>query len=371
MAERDLTRNLMLVCRLLRRAYNPDAGGAGELAVETGAALLPTHCWFEGRGYSVRIRRWIVPAVTSLPSHRRWPTARAEHCRPSPRIAAALWLADDPNRGGRKSEVQMRSMRDRHDLSVLVRRPGGAVAMCYACRGDGAPAATFGRVCARCRLPHAALPDYFAPGGRAVRFSHGSGGPAVFGPATHRKASKCGLRMVISTYRIYTMNAPSLPMLALWNIAEGPITFHTSITVADADGVPGHCGPCTRRSSRPDRGVRPSPALADGGVGIRCGGDPQWGWTLTPFASAARPDGYRAKTVLRSGPLRRLASAAALRSTRRRWCSGFRMSITDRRPTSCAARRAVWRHLRFLPGWTTPQCFGDAQRRRLRAPNTR
>lgn len=52
--------------------------------------------------------------------------------------------------------------------------------------------------------PHAALPDYFVSGGRAVPIPYnGSVARLRFGPATHRKV-KSGLRMVISTYCIYT-----------------------------------------------------------------------------------------------------------------------------------------------------------------------
>lgn len=80
--------------------------------------------------------------------------------------------------------------------------------------------------------PHAALPDYFVSGGRAVPIPYnGSVARLRFGPATHRKVKKWLAHGDFDVLHLHEPNAPSLSMLAL-NIAEGPIvaTFHTSTT---------------------------------------------------------------------------------------------------------------------------------------------
>lgn len=53
MAERDLTRTGVEVDFFGEPTRMPV--GPAELAVETGAALLPTHCWFEGRGWGFQV----------------------------------------------------------------------------------------------------------------------------------------------------------------------------------------------------------------------------------------------------------------------------------------------------------------------------
>jgi phosphatidylinositol dimannoside acyltransferase len=54
MAERDLTRNGVEVDFFGEPTRMP--AGPVKLAIETGAALLPTHCWFEGSGWGFRVQ---------------------------------------------------------------------------------------------------------------------------------------------------------------------------------------------------------------------------------------------------------------------------------------------------------------------------
>jgi KDO2-lipid IV(A) lauroyltransferase len=53
MAERDLTRNGVPVEFFGESTRMP--AGPAKLAVETGAALLPVHCWFDGDGWGMRV----------------------------------------------------------------------------------------------------------------------------------------------------------------------------------------------------------------------------------------------------------------------------------------------------------------------------
>lgn len=53
MAERDLTRAGVQVDFFGEPTRMP--AGPAKLAIETGAALLPTHCWFEGNGWGFRV----------------------------------------------------------------------------------------------------------------------------------------------------------------------------------------------------------------------------------------------------------------------------------------------------------------------------
>jgi phosphatidylinositol dimannoside acyltransferase len=53
MAERDLTRTGVQVDFFGEPTRMP--AGPAKLAIETGAALLPAHCWFQGRGWSTEV----------------------------------------------------------------------------------------------------------------------------------------------------------------------------------------------------------------------------------------------------------------------------------------------------------------------------
>lgn len=53
MADRDLTRNGVAVDFFGESTRMP--AGSAKLAIETGAALLPVHCWFDGAGWGIRI----------------------------------------------------------------------------------------------------------------------------------------------------------------------------------------------------------------------------------------------------------------------------------------------------------------------------
>lgn len=89
MADRDLTRNGVTVDFFGDVTRMP--AGAARLAIETGAPLLPVHCWFDGAGWGIDIRlRWTaVVAVMSLNglkrSPRRWPTSSPRASRPTRR----------------------------------------------------------------------------------------------------------------------------------------------------------------------------------------------------------------------------------------------------------------------------------------------
>ncbi len=85
MAERDLTRTGVEVDS---SASPPGCRWAGEAGVETGAARCP-HCWFEGRGWGPVYPALDCTSGTSLPSHRRGPTASRRTLPPIPRIAAS------------------------------------------------------------------------------------------------------------------------------------------------------------------------------------------------------------------------------------------------------------------------------------------
>lgn len=150
--------------------------------------------------------------------------------------------------------------------------------------------------------PHAALPDYFVSGGRAVPIPYnGSVARLRFGPATHRKVKKWLAHGDFDVLHLHEPNAPSLSMLAL-NIAEGPIvaTFHTSttksLTLTVFQGIlrPMH-EKIVGRIAVSDLARRwQMEALGSDAVEIPNGVD------VDSFASAARLDGYprQGKTVL-------------------------------------------------------------------------
>ena len=151
--------------------------------------------------------------------------------------------------------------------------------------------------------PHVSLPDYVVSAGKAVPIPYnGSVARLRFGPATHRKVKRWLADGDFDVLHLHEPNAPSLSMLAL-RIAEGPIvaTFHTSTTKSlTLTRLPGHPAALAREDRRPDRGVRPGPALADGGAGLRRGGDPQRRRRRLVRLGAARWTGIRGpgKTVL-------------------------------------------------------------------------
>ena len=105
MAERDLTRTGVEVDFFGEPTRMP--AGPAKLAIETGAALLPAHCWFEDDGWRVCEcnRRWTAAAATSAPSPRRWPTGSPRTSPPTPRTGTCCsrsgWpTCPRPNRPG-------------------------------------------------------------------------------------------------------------------------------------------------------------------------------------------------------------------------------------------------------------------------------
>ena len=128
--------------RLLRRATRLPAGPA-KLALETGAALLPVHSWYEPDdcGDSTSTRRWTRRRATSASSPRRWPTGSPPT---SPRIpptgtccSRSGWPTCPTKRRARLRRRLGGPDADRHGLPVLVRRARRrAGARAAAGRGD-------------------------------------------------------------------------------------------------------------------------------------------------------------------------------------------------------------------------------------------
>ena len=135
MAERDLTRTGVQVDFFGEPTRMP--AGSAKLAIKTGAALLPVHCWYEGDGLPSRV----LPAAGLRQRRRRrhHPGAgrrlRPQHRRASRRLAyaPAAVAGGSVRRGlgiaGGDDLGQGRPDADRDGVSVLVRRAGrGAVA---------------------------------------------------------------------------------------------------------------------------------------------------------------------------------------------------------------------------------------------------
>ncbi|OBK82524.1 phosphatidylinositol mannoside acyltransferase [Mycobacterium sp. 1164985.4] len=96
MAERDLSRNGVEVDFFGEPTRMP--AGSAKLAIETGAALLPVHCWFEGDGWGMRVYPEIdtssrdVPAITQALADR---FARNIAAHPADwHMMQPQWLAD-------------------------------------------------------------------------------------------------------------------------------------------------------------------------------------------------------------------------------------------------------------------------------------
>ena len=73
--------------------------GPAKLAIETGAALLPVHCWFERRrlGLLDPRSRWTAAAATSAASPRRLADLFATNIAAHPadwHMMQPQWLAD-------------------------------------------------------------------------------------------------------------------------------------------------------------------------------------------------------------------------------------------------------------------------------------
>ncbi len=239
MADRDLTRSGVEVDFFGEPTRMP--AGTAKLAIETGAVVLPTHC------YNTR-DSWVFNVTEPLDTSSGDVTddhpgdgrpVRQGHRRPSRGLAHAAaavagrslrrttgqaqrrWLmrigmvcpySFDVHGGVQSHVLQLAEvMRDRgHHVSVL------------------APAS-----------PHVELPDYVVSGGRAVPIPYnGSIARLRFGPATHRKVKRWLTDGDFDVLHLHEPNAPSLSLLAL-QAAEGPIvaTFHTSTTKSMALSV--------------------------------------------------------------------------------------------------------------------------------------
>lgn len=139
MAERDLTRTGVEVDFFGEPTRMP--AGPAKLAIQTGAALLPTHCWFEPKGWGFQVYPALdcssgdVEAITQRSPIGSQPTSRT-----IPRIGTCFSHNGWPTcpmpaaRGCGSPDA------DRNGVSLLVRRGGwGAVTRLTARRGDAGP----------------------------------------------------------------------------------------------------------------------------------------------------------------------------------------------------------------------------------------
>ena len=140
MAERDLTRTGVQVDFFGEPTRMP--AGPAKLAIETGAALLPVHCWYDRRRLGFRCTRPLdtssgdVAAITQALADR---FARNIAAHPADwHMMQPQWLADLSDERARPS--WRRADAHRHGLPVFVRRARRrAVARAAAGRGDARP----------------------------------------------------------------------------------------------------------------------------------------------------------------------------------------------------------------------------------------
>ena len=295
--------------------------GPAKLAIETGAACCPAHCWYtrDSWVFDVYAAAGHVVGRRRARSRRRWPTGSPAASPPIPPTGTCCSRSGWPTcpRSARDGQAEAATSRDahRHGLPVLVRRPRRRAVACAATgRGDATRAATTS-ACWRRRRRTSKLPDYVVSGGKAVPIPYnGSVARLRFGPATHRKVKSWLADGDFDVLHLHEPNAPSLSMLAL-KIAEGPIvaTFHTSTTKSLTLSVfRGHPAADAREDRRPHRGVGSGPALADGGAGHRTP-------SRSPTASTSRRSRRRRRSTATRGRASRCCSSAASTSRARAW----------------------------------------------------
>ena len=205
MSDRDLTRSGVQVDFFGEPTRLP--AGPAKLALETGAALLPVHSWYEPDVTAIRHPRAAGHLVGRRPRHhpgagrpvrrrhRRAPRRLAHDAaavarrsvRGAPaRLAGGRRLAQWGRTGDRRRDLMRIGMVCPYSFDV----PGGVQAhvlqLAEVMRGYGhhvsvlAPSST-----------HVTLPDYVVSGGKAVPIPYnGSVARLRFGPATHRKVKK-------------------------------------------------------------------------------------------------------------------------------------------------------------------------------------
>ena len=375
MAERDLTRTGVEVDFFGEPTRMP--AGPAKLAIETGAALLPTHCWFEGDGWGFKMHPPLdctsgdVSAITQALADQ---FARNIAAHPD-RLAHAAAAVAGRSVGGPAGPAEGGLMRIGMVCPYSFDVPGGVqshvLQLAEVMRARGHEVSVLAPV-----SPHASLPDYVVSAGKAVPIPYnGSVARLRFGPATHRKVKKWLAEGDFDVLHLHEPNAPSLSMLAL-NIAEGPIvaTFHTSttksLTLSVFQGIlrPMH-EKIVGRIAVSDLARRwQMESLGSDAVEIPNGVD------VDSFASAPRLDGYPrpGKTVLflgrydesaqgHGGPARRAAQGGGALSGR---------AAADRRPRrrgriAQPGRRIGRAHALSRPGRRRRKGVGDAQRRRL------
>ena len=193
MAERDLTRSGVPVDLFGEPTRMP--AGPAKLAIETGAALLPCHVWFEGDGWGLDIGRRLIARVrTSVSSPRRWLTVSARTSPGTRRLAHAA--APMAGRSVRRTSGQTRLgvrglMRIGMVCPYSLDVPGGfshVLQLAEVMRARGHHVSVLAPASAEA---HAQLPDFVVSGGKAVPIPYnGSVARLRFGPATHRKVKR-------------------------------------------------------------------------------------------------------------------------------------------------------------------------------------
>ena len=306
-------------CRSTSSASRPGCPRARrKLAIETGAALLPAHCWFDGDGWGVPdgSAAGHQPRATCTRSPRRWPTGSPINIAAHPadwHMLQPQWLADlsDDRAGMAEGRLMRIGMVCPYSFDV----PGGVQAHVLQLAEVMLRPRARGQRAGAGFVATTSLPDYVVSAGKAVPIPYnGSVARLRFGPATHRKVKKWLAEGDFDVLHLHEPNAPSLSMLAL-KIAEGPIvaTFHTSTTSRWPCRCSGACcGPVSRRSSAGSR----CPTWPGAGrwrrSAVRRGGDPQ-------RRRRRRRSRRRRRWTDTRGPARRCCSSGASTNRARAW----------------------------------------------------
>ena len=268
------------------------------------------------------------------------------------------WLADLSEE--RRGQARRRPDAHRHGLPLLVRRARrGAGARAAAGRGDARLRARRQRAGAVV-AGRATLPDYVVSGGKAVPDPvQRVGGAAAVRPRHAPHGEEVARRRRLRR-AAHARAQRAEPVDAGAEDRRGPDRRdlpHLDHEVVDAQRLSGHPAAVAREDRRPHRGVRPGPALADGGA--RLATPSRSPTASTSRRSRRRPplDGYPrpGRSVLflgrfdepRKGMAVLLARAAAPGRARSPTSRSWSSAAATR--TSCARRPANSpEHLRFL-----------------------
>ena len=217
LGERDLAKKGVPVTFFGEPTRMP--AGPAKLAIDTGAPLLPVHCWFTPDGWGFKIDPPIDVSGGVGRPRRHLPTVSRSTSQRTPLTGTCFnrcGARTFPNRGSPAWRVN----ENRHDLPVLLRRPGGVqahvvdLAEVLIERGHKvsvlAPSSDDDE-----------LPDFVVSAGKAVAIPYnGSVARLSFGPTANNRLRKFIAEGDFDVLHIHEPNAPSLSMLAL-RIAEG------------------------------------------------------------------------------------------------------------------------------------------------------